>query len=191
MSLLLRKQCQPVLDAVGLQNYHVRISDDMWKVLVISGECGKPLCRVEGIKFSKANPTAAERDYATELLDAWVVTHKAKIDNVVKLATAFSKLPPMEPDTKDGFKVRLNAYGDSYIDVIDDSNMTKTCVTFEGKVFALSALGGIDGALSVTNFKLNKKKITKAVAYGKDFAAYVKKQEELQDAKSQLAACEI
>lgn len=92
MSLMLRKACQPLLDNVGLNNYHVSI-DPPSKLLRIDGECGDTLAVVKGITFTRINPTNQEIEYAVELFDAFIIKYSAEITNLVtaiKTAKAYS-----------------------------------------------------------------------------------------------------
>lgn len=77
MSLLLRKQCQPILNEVGLGDYHTRINSS--KYLAITGPCGKPLFSITGIEFVRNQPTAKEIEFAAELLTDFCAIHKASI----------------------------------------------------------------------------------------------------------------
>ena len=77
MSLLLRKECQAILDDNNLPEYHVDITIN--NHLEIVGECGQPLAVVYGIKFTRKSPGKLEIDYAVELFDAFLAKYKTRI----------------------------------------------------------------------------------------------------------------
>lgn len=76
MSLQLRKECQTLLDGVGLENYHVDI-DERTKKLQIVGECGQPFVSISGIRLSRMAPPSKEISLAVELFEAFLVKHTA------------------------------------------------------------------------------------------------------------------
>ena len=58
MSLILRDQCQELLNSVGLPMFHVEISNS--KHLQIVSRCGEPIVTISGIRFSKMQLTQKE-----------------------------------------------------------------------------------------------------------------------------------
>ena len=83
MSLLLRQELQPVLDAHNLQFLHVEINNA--KSLAIVGECGKPLTAINGIRFSSSNTiTKAEINFAKELFAKFMLKHGEKLVKIVE-----------------------------------------------------------------------------------------------------------
>jgi hypothetical protein len=93
MSLILRRECQEVLDAADLHNFHVEIIN---KYLAIVGECGKPLVTISGIQFSRGTPSKAEIPYAVELFNAFVTKYKLLFEEFTKIKADLSLLPIFE-----------------------------------------------------------------------------------------------
>ena len=85
MSIILRREGQELLDGLGLDSYHFDINSN--KNMVIVGECGKPLCNVKGVTFTRAAPPTAEIKYALELADAYLTKHLEVLKEVIKLSS--------------------------------------------------------------------------------------------------------
>ena len=116
MSLILRKECQPILDECGLENFHVKI-DDYSKNLVIATECDRPFITVNGITFTRNKPTVKEIEYAKELFNAFIVKYNDQIQNYLneskKLKQLENNLPKFE-DNDIGFSPAFKQF--QYID---------------------------------------------------------------------------
>lgn len=92
--LMLRKNTQPLLDAIGLEDLHTEIKSN---VLVLVGTCGKLLVSIDGISFN-GKPTAAEREYATELFKQFLEKHATDLKAFVAASKEFSSIePPVLP----------------------------------------------------------------------------------------------
>lgn len=104
--LLLRKECQPPLNAVGLNNLHIEVQD---KCLVLVGECGKPLVNVKGISFSKPTINSVEREYAVELFEQFLTKYETDITVYISAKKAFSLITI--PTLGTGFSTSLNSTG--------------------------------------------------------------------------------
>ena len=58
MSLILRQQCQPILDAAGFESYHVELKahnvpyEGRIITMQVVGECGKHVATVKGVHFA-------------------------------------------------------------------------------------------------------------------------------------------
>lgn len=89
MSLMLRKSCQEILDKYHIDDLHVSI--DSRERLAIVSECGKPFMTIQGIHFNRQQPTSAEIEYATELLDNFLLTHIADISLYRKRKATYEK----------------------------------------------------------------------------------------------------
>lgn len=74
---------QEKLDAVGLHNLHVAITDN--KRLAIKTECGRYIVTVFGIEFTRRDPVMRELEYAVELFDSFLVKHIAAIKTALDL----------------------------------------------------------------------------------------------------------
>ena len=82
MSLILRKKCQDLLDSNGMSKFHVGINSV--KQMEIQTECGKSVCTIKGVSFSRAIPNMGEIDYAVELMDAFIGTHRKVLKAYLK-----------------------------------------------------------------------------------------------------------
>ncbi|MEE8599407.1 MAG: hypothetical protein V3S69_07905, partial [Dehalococcoidales bacterium] len=74
MSLFLRQACQPLLDGVGLPNYHIQV-DEVSKCLQVVGECGDVLTSITGIRLSRMAPADKEIALAIDLFDNFLAKH--------------------------------------------------------------------------------------------------------------------
>jgi hypothetical protein len=74
MSLFLRKECQQLLDDVGLEMYHIQVGETN-KNLEIVGECGQLLTTIAGIRLSRMAPNKDEIVLAIELFDDFLAAH--------------------------------------------------------------------------------------------------------------------
>ena len=102
MSLLLRKECQEVLDNIGLSTYHAEIKwirPSQWskekkgRFLSIVGECGKELVTLHGITFSRSSPSKAEIVIAAELLQEFLSNHRKTIKDLIQIGAVANKIP--------------------------------------------------------------------------------------------------
>ena len=96
MSLILRKQCQPLLDNVGLKELHVEAVD---RGMYIKGTCGKTVLTVGGINFNSRTVTKAEVEYAVELFGTFMAKHgKALKKYVAKKKEIYDLKEPLPED---------------------------------------------------------------------------------------------
>ncbi len=96
MSLILRQQCQPILNEYGLGDYHTRINSN--KYLSITGPCGQPLFAISGIEFVRPQPTSKEIEFAVELLVDFCLQHKTAIlTTLLAKKTLFTAVYPELP----------------------------------------------------------------------------------------------
>lgn len=173
MSLILRQQCQPVLNEYGLGDYHVRINDS--KYLSVTGPCGKPMFSVSGIEFVRAQPTSKEIEFAVELLTDFCLTHKATIRTALIAKKAlFNAVRPEVPSdlgwsaTNDTIKFK----------VCDDVSMifnvkTKEFeVTVPGYAYQSVTLKQFIKVMSVASMKKYTKVWNEQTAYAKIESVY-------------------
>ena len=190
MSLMLRKACQPILDESNLQNYHTEIDNDSGdRCLRIVGECGKPLMQINGINFSRAAPTKVEIEYATELLQAFLVKYKNKID---KYVTGLRK-NGTEPTDKD-VKTYIG-YGSIEVAYTDSETVTVTIEIREDggtKVdVRVNPNDSLITLIDLSNFKHNPKMLVKAKAFAKKLSAWNIESARLQGLQEKLSVCNI
>ena len=82
MSLMLRKECEPLMVQHDLDICYVDIAEG--RSLKICTPCGKTLITVPGITFNRMQPTREEIEYAYSLLDNWLSDHKQLLDDYVQ-----------------------------------------------------------------------------------------------------------
>ena len=97
MSLLLRKECQSVLDDNDLGDYHVVINKHK-NYLCIVRKNGQFLVELAGINFTDNNPSAEERVYAATLLEKFLHTHNSELNAVLKARAIADKTVRPDPE---------------------------------------------------------------------------------------------
>lgn len=194
MSLLLRKECQPVLDEHGLGEYHAAIvGADGWekfKVLGIVGTCGQEFVKIRGIAFSKINPSAKEIEYAAELLQEFFLTHRKTLEVFLDTQRKYALMKRSNNTLKDadGWSTSLSgnsvlsvSYGDKYENLI----FTPTNRLWQYGTRHDTALKDIG--------RLSRDKVIRAALKkrAKDAQDYCNARKAFTDAKSALLNCEI
>lgn len=190
MSILLRKECQPILDKAKLSELHVDIVE---KTLTIVGGCGKPLVMVGGIKFGTNNPRAAEIDYASELFEKFIATHGKAIKDYLAKKKAFMLLP--KPSLKKYDLISVNHY------ISDDGEHSKVqkIVQIEDREIYISITSNGEIHLPSTYplkvFLALVKEVKKAEKTATDYFTEAKKWQEQSAAinklRDALASCDI
>lgn len=198
MSLLLRKNCQPILDGANLAEYHVDIAEQ--KYLRIVTECGKPLVNIFGIKFNRLSPNEAEIEYATELLDNFMGTHLPLLNEYMEKKEAYKRnrvpknddwpvrlfenyqsdhRPVAQVEYKEGlFEHSLRYY-------MDDGSYT-----FRSKLLK-DQMGEDFSIKHLTDAKCDKKLFNKVKVYLGKYIERDKMEKELNELLSKVAACDI
>jgi len=184
MSLLLRQECQKVLDTNGLADYHVRIDG----CLVISGMCGKPLINIYGIKFSKNQPTKAERIYAVELLEEFLLTHKKQIQYYIKEYQKFKQIPRTIP-VNGSFKII--GYDKNVCRYIDDGLTLRTPPSNSKETKPnIHDYNNMD-IEHISNYCWDEDLFNDAVDYLKEYEVYADKEAALDGLRLKLNTCDI
>lgn len=113
MALMLRKACQPILNDADLDAYHADI-DDKTKNLCLYTPCGKHFAFVYGVRFGKVAPTAAEIEFATELLTHWLQKNKKTIEDYLIAWEAEQRLRGIEAYAllEQGYRIELSTKND-------------------------------------------------------------------------------
>lgn len=124
MSLMLRKSCQEALNKSSLSMFHADISSD--KKLTIVSDCGNPLFTINGISFSKVNPSIAEIEFATELLNGYLLKHKSRINDYLNLLAEVSDFAGISYLTDE-----FTFFTNSSYDYSFKKNIRKSNVSFE------------------------------------------------------------
>lgn len=199
MSLILRRDCQNILDENGMGQFHVDISDQ--KHLRVVTECGKPLVNIHGIKFNRAVPSEAEIQYAVELFDTFFAKHRLLFKKFVDKQEEYKQLQPKE---KKGWMVTYynNSWTKSrpvaeleYEEGFFVHQVWKFLDTGEvsvrSKMVGKSELPDDFNIESLNHVKCSKKLFDKAVEYVELFVADKNRREELDDILQKVAECEI
>ena len=199
MSLQLRKQCQAMLDNVGLNNYHVQIADDT-KYMQIVGECGQPFVTIQGIRFSKMAPTQLEIDISLELFDAFLVKHTATFKAFIKakaIADAFT-VPEAPVEIFPGARVQKQPYGNREWQLLlptvsfYHNERNPLVVTVKGKCeFPSVPLNFIESTVKELQPGFTVKEIKAIKAWCQKCSAYVEACNTYKRLSEQLNSCEI
>jgi len=108
MSLLLRQQCQPILDEAGLSKLNIGLQSN---TMAIKGECGQTILTIGGIQFSTKNPKQAEIAYALELFQKFIDKHAAKILEFIALNEQYkSELDKLPVLSTEKYSSSINAH---------------------------------------------------------------------------------
>jgi len=196
MSLLLRKNCQPLLDNVGLTPYHVRINDN--KHLQIVSKCGKPLVTISGIEFTRNQPSKDEIEFATELFAAFITANHQALEDHLQEVIAYGALTPV-PGTHNDYVIgnhRDGGYQNPYEEHIHyDDGAFRIQLTTLGAIRTIS-YRATDGNPKPTiqelqNFVFNQATYDAALAYLDAYSAYQAATAHLQDSANELNQCNI
>jgi hypothetical protein len=197
MSIALRQAAQPLLDNIGLSQFHIEIAPST-KFLSIVGECGKPLVTLSGIRFSKSDPTKKEIDYSCSLLDTYLSKNSELLLSVYKAKLAQSIL--VQPLARNyanvaGISQVYNGNFQVVVDLAVAPRARSVTISFTEEVdLATARYGFTMGAttkdlvdiLNNTNGILDG-----AMAYARDSFAYAKASTELQAEIAKLNNCGI
>lgn len=197
MSLMLRKKCQTLLDNVGLDMYHVQVQDAN-KYLQIVGECGKPLCSIEGIRLSRAAPNAAEIELALELFDAFLAKHAGTFKSFIAAkARADQAVIPESVDNLPSCVVQKHAYQDHWELEFHPLNMPAGAIVTaksNGKI-SMSAyscdINDIDDDFDTFGYGLRSIELSAVDGWLKACKEYNEATREKKKLLSQLNSCEI
>lgn len=192
MSLILRKDCQPLLDAAGLGDSHVQINS--CKNLDIVGKCGQPLATVWGVSFTRKDPTRVEIEYCKELLEEYLAQYGKKVITYMKALRAFRALDPVLQNTKD--------YEISTIQEWRRKQGEQETITYTDHPLkiTLSAKADVKPVIQLTDdativncdeYRYNRKAASLARAYLSKYLDYVKEGQKVEDLKQEMNTCKI
>lgn len=178
MSILLRKECQPYLDAANLGMLHVAVEE---KCLTLKGECGKTFVSVSGIQFATNTPRNAELEYAVKLFSEFLWKYTEELQNLVNATLAFNELPIVT--VPDGLYIPKywsqdylqTAKAGVYVGIYENGNMTVSG-------------NGMPIAEAVNLYKTNIEAVSN---YFIDVAKYDEQSKQLQTLRSTVAKCNI
>ena len=108
--LLLRKRCQPLLDKLGLHKLHITV--DGSKYLVIAGKCGQTIMSINAIRFNSSSIVGEEeREYAVELLEAYLDSYEVKLLKYVELKESQASLENTKVVIPSNVAIHSTGYG--------------------------------------------------------------------------------
>lgn len=185
MSLMLRKQCQEILDNHGLNNFHVEISHS--KHMAIVSECGKPLVHIQGITFSRTNPTKDEIEYAVELLGPFLIKYKNEIQEYLK---ELAVLAGMKEQNQNGDNYHIAVYGDgANINYRDD--IWSITLHSNGDIKEIGSTKIIKEDEIDGNFSMDMKLYDEMRTTLSKFLAYRAQEDKVDNVSRKLSVCTI
>jgi len=184
--LMLRKDCQPLLDAIGMVDAHVEV-DKYNKSPKIVGSCGKSIVDLSGIVFSKNTINASERAYGVELIGKFLEDNKDKFEELLKLSESLETYRKMSIPTG---TYKIN-YGEA-IEILDDVSGDKSgiVVTLENINVNLTTLGHYANDISRL-IERYADKILEIKEYLENKKRENKVQDEICNLKSAIYKCSI
>jgi len=195
MSLILRRDCQQLLNDNSMSSAHVAI-DTSEKVLVIAGECGKPIVIVHGISFTRLPPTLAEIAYAKDLLEKFLVKYSAAIQKYMVAKTVFNTWDVYNKVSDDGtFTINcINnyiAFSDRKYSITWDDGLFTIIYNNKNKLYEINVRNDIEKLISLDTFKYNREKAKEAINYLDEYIFYIKEEERLRGMLAKLSQCDI
>lgn len=195
MSLILRKECQEVLDNNNLLNVHVGISNT--KSLEIVGECGQPLVSIPGITFARLPPTNAEIKYCVELFDSFLAKHGKDIQAYMKARETFKALPEVPMKHEDGYKIVIDKnyrtqdtiFSVKYMDGPFSIRYAPNKPVGEALIISLNE-SVHDGSV-LSEYEFNNLKFAAAKEHLDNYITYHGMQKALSDMLAELSVCDI
>lgn len=190
MSLMLRKACQEILDENGLGRFHARINDST-KCLTISTECGKPLVTLAGIQFNRVQPSAAEIEFATELLDSAIAKYRNQFTAYLKVWAELQAMP--EPD-HDNFTIQqVSGYRQpAYWKVeYEQKNGASVQYTTKDDAIVFSSTQTVSNPSRIKTHAFSEKEYQASLEALTEHKAYQKKQHEVNNLRNELNKCDI
>lgn len=198
MSLMLRKECQEVLDNNGFNEYHVAIAQiDRWdknKVMSIVGPCGKELFKIKGVAFNRLTPTKMEIEYAVELLADFFRMHKKDVQAFQKAQEAFFKVKHLVFELEDTNVLKSQVQNDQviwirYVDKETDEKLFwYPGLSTSGWKYVMENTDRVQGIGSLARDKLIRDILVKKA---KKIQEYCNHRKTFNDAKNKLTTCEI
>jgi len=141
--ILIRQQCQQILDDCKMSQFHVQMSEPRWSgdqpYLEIATECGKRLMLVRGIPTKRTQYSYAEREYIVELFGDFMLKYKQEIVQYLKAKQAITK-------HNDTFDNELKAAGYTSMNrvFLSDKNKTRLrALEYTDGIFKLMVIKGV------------------------------------------------
>lgn len=190
MSLILRKECQDILNGYGLDMLHVGVRD---RYMQIVGQCGQTILAVQGIQFNSRTVTKAEISLGTELFAEFMKKHNKEIRSYMDVRI---KLKGVEKPTQTEFGGRENYSTTAFAHQIV-VNGTSYSIQINNNP---SVVGGIKLSVSLQNMRIEDykkviaetpKAIEAATKYFEAINTYNKNQKTLGDLARKISSCSI
>jgi len=204
MSLLIRKSCQPVLDAAGYPMFHCTTDNSRYEPhLVIFTSCGKPFVEVHGVRFSRYKPVIAECESSGELLKQWLDRHLVDFEEYVEAYTDFysAEAPNnilSEPDLEiTMFSERVDIRRNFHY--VDDDGTDQTYgfkVSLDPETYCIKDVawhktGGLLPADLAKHVLIPKAILNKATKLRETHRAYWDMKKRYEVAKEKISTCKI
>ena len=186
MSLILRDQCQELLNNVGLPMFHVEMSNS--KHLQIVSRCGEPLVTISGIKFSKFQLTNKEIEIATKLFQEFLEVNKQKLEDYLVAYDYFYSLPKVEKVTKNFEVDLLHSWVKPPTIRVRSNGLPAIHINMDKK---LGISSGIEWDRDVLISLLRSTIIDEAYDYLLQFKQYKEEEDKFLKAKAELNSCKI
>jgi hypothetical protein len=187
--LLLRQSCQPILDTVGLSDFHTTIQN---KCLTIVGPCGQPLVSIGGIQFAKSTISSDEREFATELFAKFIDKHGTAIVDYVTQKQHFNTIEkPSLPDGAYGTNTNGNRI---YVSFPTDLIRSENASTNNMNIFAngdISFNTTVDINKLIQNLPTLHKMISDTEAYIIAHKAYKAEEKRINEMQQTISSCAI
>lgn len=184
MSLILRDQCQELLNSVGLPMFHVEISNS--KHLQIVSRCGEPLVTISGIRFSRCQLTNKEVEIAAKLFQEFLGINKQKLEDYLAAYDYFYSLPKVE-NIKNNFEID-SSWSKNLTIKIKSNDLPAIHINMDKK---LRISGGIEWNRKELISLLQLTIIDEAYNYLLQFKRYKEEEEKFLKIKAELNSCKV
>jgi hypothetical protein len=184
--LLLRKECQPILDKNKLSDLHVTNESGN---LALAGECGQPIVIVHGISFSKKAINSKEREYAVELFEKFISKYKYDIQSYIGAKKKFKEFDIKSYDKYKNVQIQINSYAPQAVRV--QINCKEEICTIDVLKNKLRFMDELEDDKFVELMKKYSKEIKYARGIIDDFNRIVEEERKLNNLKIKLSHCDI
>lgn len=182
--LLLRKECQVILNKAGLNDLHINVRN---RYVHLVGKCGQDLMCLNGINFSKTSISVVEREYAVELIQEFVDKHGVKIAEYIKAKKQAGEKPLLDVTT---IHPKLTLSG-STVYYMATSKISLCYFTDKGKISMSSRIDSIHVDKVIEGLQEAKQIQKEIVKAYKEVDAWNYKQTALRLQKAELIKCDI
>lgn len=190
-SILVRKYCQPVLDAAGYPTFFATVSDSYAHPLKIYTTCGKSFVEIHGVRFSKSKPSVAESEYSAELLEQWLARHKEDFEEYVDAYVAYNELKELDSEMeKDGVTYEIDRSAVRIIQTLENNHKIAHRITPEG-VFDIEWTNSLPLDSYAAMIKLPAKMRDTALKFYNSYKVYWDARKRFNDIHEKIHTCAI